>query len=244
MAEYKSNVQETSATTGTGNLTLVGATAGNRRVGDAVAVGKYIPYHIQASDDQWERGYGEYSALDTLTREFVMESSNAGALITLPAGTHTVTLPPTPDLPVRRGYKLVVDDLLSLADAVDTPLTFNWIYRDTEGLMGSLTKDLPVPAWCDFIRVELLLHLQGTGTGDVEVVITDSGASMGDNGWMHRLYPAVDMTKNPTLHLVHHRMSTEYLDTDRFMNIMCKQSTGAVVTDIVNTGWVDVEFLG
>lgn len=83
-------VKETSATQGTGALTLVGAVPGFRAFSAVCAVGDVVLYTIEASDGTWEVGVGSYSATNTLSRTTVLASSNAGALVNFTATTKYV----------------------------------------------------------------------------------------------------------------------------------------------------------
>jgi hypothetical protein len=81
-------VQETTTTTGTGSLTLAGATAGHRTFLVEVGETDETTYLIQASDGAWEISRGTLTGT-TLTRTLV--KSSTGALLNLPAGTHYVS---------------------------------------------------------------------------------------------------------------------------------------------------------
>jgi hypothetical protein len=81
-------VQETSTTTGTGSLTLAGATAGHRSFSAEIGETDETTYLIQASDGAWEISRGTLTGT-TLTRTLV--KSSTGALLDLPAGTHYVS---------------------------------------------------------------------------------------------------------------------------------------------------------
>ena len=85
---FKDRVKETTATTGTGTVTLAGASAGFQSfsvIGDANTT-----YYTLVSGSDWEVGIGTYtSSGTTLSRDTVLESSNAGSKITL-AGTSDV----------------------------------------------------------------------------------------------------------------------------------------------------------
>jgi hypothetical protein len=91
-------VFETSVTTGTGAFTLDGAVAGYRAFADVATVGDTFWYAIWRVDvsgspsGQYEVGLGTYSAVNTLTRTTVLESSNAGAAVTFLTGTKQVAL--------------------------------------------------------------------------------------------------------------------------------------------------------
>lgn len=82
---YKDRVKDTTSTTGTGDLTLSGtAPTGFQDFDSAFGTGVYFHYAISAaSDAEWEVGIGYLSAATTLVRETVLNSSNAGALVSL-----------------------------------------------------------------------------------------------------------------------------------------------------------------
>jgi len=85
-------VKETSTTTGTGTLTLAGAAVGFQSFA-VIGNGNTCYYTItnQAVPAEWEVGIGTYtSAGTTLARTTILASSNAGAVVTLSAGTKDV----------------------------------------------------------------------------------------------------------------------------------------------------------
>lgn len=91
-------VLETSTSTGTGALTLAGAVTGYRTFASGLTVGDTVWYSVwgvNVSGDptgEWESGLGTYSGTNTLTRTTVLESSNAGSVVTLSAGTKYVAI--------------------------------------------------------------------------------------------------------------------------------------------------------
>lgn len=84
-------VRETSTTTGTGTITLLGATMGYQAF-SAVGNGNTTYYTIyDSSSGAWEVGIGTYTLVGTtLSRDTVLSSSNAGALVPFGAGTKDV----------------------------------------------------------------------------------------------------------------------------------------------------------
>lgn len=84
-------VKEISATTGTGNYTLAGASANFRTFAAAFAEGAecYVPYVATMGSD-FEYGIGRLSDATTLVRVKVIESSNADAAVDWAAGTKTI----------------------------------------------------------------------------------------------------------------------------------------------------------
>lgn len=84
-------VQETSTTTGTGNLTLAGAVAGYRAFSGVCANNDTTFYAIEhQSANEWEVGLGTWQTGGTLVRTTVLSSSNAGAAVNFSAGTKNV----------------------------------------------------------------------------------------------------------------------------------------------------------
>ena len=81
----KDRVQETSTTTGTGSLTLLGAVTGFQTFSSAIGNTNTTYYTIQ-NGAEWEVGIGTVSA-GALSRDTVLESSNSGSLVNFSAGT-------------------------------------------------------------------------------------------------------------------------------------------------------------
>jgi hypothetical protein len=84
-------VQETTTTTGTGTVTLLGAATGYQSFA-AVGNTNTTYYCIQGQTSaEWEVGIGTYtSSGTTLSRDTILSSSNAGAAVNLSAGTKNV----------------------------------------------------------------------------------------------------------------------------------------------------------
>lgn len=92
-------VRETSTTTGTGALSLGGAASSDfRTFVAALGDGSQCRYSIRnPGTGEWETGIGTITAgtPDTLSRDTVEASSNAGALVNFTAGTKDVTVSAT-----------------------------------------------------------------------------------------------------------------------------------------------------
>jgi hypothetical protein len=84
-------VKETTTTTGTGTVTLLGASTGYQSF-SAIGNGNTTYYTIAGqTGSEWEVGIGTYtSSGTTLARTTVISSSNAGALVNFSAGTKDV----------------------------------------------------------------------------------------------------------------------------------------------------------
>ena len=87
----KDRVKETSTTTGTGTITLGGASAGFQSF-TAIGDGNTTYYTIYDQPaDAWEVGIGIYTASGTtLSRDTVLSSSNAGSLVNFGVGSKSV----------------------------------------------------------------------------------------------------------------------------------------------------------
>jgi hypothetical protein len=85
-------VKETSGTTGTGDISLAGATTGFQRFADTVGDGNTTYYAISlVGGGQFEVGRGTYiSATNSITRDEVFDSSNNGSLVDFGTGTKDV----------------------------------------------------------------------------------------------------------------------------------------------------------
>jgi len=89
---YADRVKETSATTGTGTMTLDGAVAGFQTFNAAMADTDTCYYTITDGTD-WEVGYGTYSS-DTLARTTVIASSNSDSAVNWAGATELyITIP-------------------------------------------------------------------------------------------------------------------------------------------------------
>ena len=85
---FKDRVKETTTTTGTGTITLAGAVSGFQAFSE-IGDGNTTYYAIVSGTD-WEVGIGTYTLSGTtLSRDTILESSNAGSAISL-TGTSTV----------------------------------------------------------------------------------------------------------------------------------------------------------
>jgi len=87
----KDRVRETSTTSGTGTISLLGATAGFQSF-SVIGNGNTTYYAIvDASTGSWEVGLGTYTLSGTtLQRNTVLESSNGGALVNFSAAVKEV----------------------------------------------------------------------------------------------------------------------------------------------------------
>lgn len=104
MANLGDRVQESTNTVGTGTIALGGAVLGYRSFNSSFTNGTVVFYTIDDGAGNWEVGYGTVGT-GTLSRDTVLESSNANALVSFPAGTKSVfcTAPSIALLPDQAG---------------------------------------------------------------------------------------------------------------------------------------------
>lgn len=84
-------VKETTTTTGTGAVTLLGAVSQYQAFSSVLADGDTTLYAIVGqSGTEWETGLGTWNTGGTLTRTTVYQSSNSDTVVTFSAGTKDV----------------------------------------------------------------------------------------------------------------------------------------------------------
>lgn len=88
MANFADRVQETTTTAGTGTITLAGAVAAYQSFASAFPSGTQVAYRL-LDGSSWEVGYGTFTT-GFLSRDTVVASSNANALLPLSGGSVTV----------------------------------------------------------------------------------------------------------------------------------------------------------
>jgi hypothetical protein len=92
--KYYDRVLETTTTTGSGNLTLAGATTGYKSFYDTVGTSGYCSYGIvDDTNNAWEIGLGQIQGTgNVLYRQSILASSNSNSLVNFSAGTKNVFL--------------------------------------------------------------------------------------------------------------------------------------------------------
>ena len=188
----KDRVKETTATTGTGTVTLAGAAAGFQSFA-AVGDGNQTFYAIvDAASGAWEVGVGTYTASGTtLSRTTVVSSSNAGSLVNFAAGTKDVfvTYPSSRAVYLdAAGSAVSVLDIGTLGTSTANITTAN-ITAGTVSTTPASANDLVNKTYVDTlvasgihfhqpVRVESPINLNATynnGTAGVGATLTNAG---------------------------------------------------------------------
>lgn len=123
-------VLETSAVTGTGPATLLGASTGFESFSSGIGANNTTYYAIVNPNvaAEWEVGFGTLDATGTiLTRTTVYSSSNADAAVVFTAGTKTVfvTYPASRSVNLSSGGTLDLTAVTSVTSGTNSPLTIN-----------------------------------------------------------------------------------------------------------------------
>lgn len=163
-------VEQTTTSTGTGNLTLAAVDARQTFAG-AIGTGSSntFPYIIMhKSADEWERGTGYMSDSTTLVRSTVHESSNANAAVNFSAGTKRVTNAMPADELVSK-IKPVADR--TALKALNTSV-YTTAYLKEDGRQGIFEWDSAVPI--------------ATHTADVQETIYVAPDSGANGAWVLR----------------------------------------------------------
>lgn len=85
-------IKETTSTTGTGNVTLAGASTGFRAFSSVLA-NNDTTYYLIVGTSEWEIGIGTFvAATPALARTTVVSSSNSNAAVSFSAGSKTVVI--------------------------------------------------------------------------------------------------------------------------------------------------------
>lgn len=137
----KDRVKETTTTTGTGSVTLAGASAGFQSF--SVVGNGNTTYYTITDGTNWEVGLGTYSTTGpTLSRDTVYESSNAGAKVNWGAGSKDVFV----TLPAEGGALPVIGQVVqsSVAPTNGTWLqTGKYYSKATYPLLATALGDVP-----------------------------------------------------------------------------------------------------
>jgi hypothetical protein len=135
---YADRVKETTATTGTGTISLAGAATQFQSFSAGVGNGNTCDYCLLSGNGtDWEVGNGTYTASgNTLARTAIYSSSNSGAAISL-SGTSTVFLTASAARIARGGlYQPVMSAVPTQANTGFT----TWLIQPT----GATVADTPV----------------------------------------------------------------------------------------------------
>jgi len=174
-------VQETTTTTGTGSVTLLGAVTGYQSF--AVIGNTNTTYYTIADQGgaNWEVGIGTYSTTGpTLARTTVLASSNSGSLVSFTAGIKTVFVTYPSEKSVNLDASGNVSALGTVASGVWNGTAIVTTYGGT-GLTSYTAGDLP------YYASGTALSKLGIGTNGY--ILTSNGTAP---TWAANTAPSVD----------------------------------------------------
>jgi hypothetical protein len=170
----KDRVRETTATTGTGTVTLAGAVNGFQ---DFSAVGDgNTTYYAIVLGTEWEVGIGTYTTSGTeLSRDTVLDSSNTGSLVDFSAGSKDVFV--TYPAFIAAGGIVSVDDVV--AAGTDQ--------AGATGLAAGINNVTTVAAGDDGVRLPVVIPgmrilVRNSDSADTLNIYPASGAQINDLG--------------------------------------------------------------
>ena len=173
----KDRIKETTSTTGTGALTLAGATTGFQTfaaIGDA----NYTYYAI-LNGSNWEVGYGQYlTSGTTLSRTTILESSNAGSAITL-SGVSDVfcTYPAEKAVLLNTSNQINDADVVITASILNANVTAAKLASDAVTTVKILDANVTTAKMADDSVNATKLNVTGDGTSG-QALTSDADGSM------------------------------------------------------------------
>jgi hypothetical protein len=184
-------VQETTTTTGTGTVTLLGAVQGFQSF-SAVGNANTTYYTIAGQGtSEWEVGLGTYtSSGTTLSRDTVLGSSNSGSLVNFSAGTKNVFVTyPASQAVLLNGTQTLTNKTLTsptITGAVVSSMASSVITSGTVvAVSGTSVGFTNIPSWVKRITLQLYaVSTNGTsgnltaqfGTGGTPTYVTSGYA--------------------------------------------------------------------
>jgi hypothetical protein len=188
----KDRVKETTTTTGTGSLSLLGASVGYQAF-SVIGNGNTCYYAISSiTGNEWEVGIGTYSTTGpTLARTTILSSSNSGSVVNLSVGTKDVYVvypaekavyEDANDLIVQSGFEnLDVTSLATINVAWITAGTIDTAPAGSTDIVNKAYVDALVASGIHFhqpVRVESPINLNASynnGSSGVGATLTNAG---------------------------------------------------------------------
>jgi hypothetical protein len=194
-------VQETTTTTGTGTVTLLGAIPGYQSF--SVIGNANTTYYTIAGQlgTEWEVGLGTYtSSGTTLARTTVLDSSNGGSLVNFSAGTKNVFVTyPASQATLLDAAQTLTNKTLTSPIIGGTPtgvgvLTSSTAVASTSGTSIDFTS---IPSWVKRIT----FMLQGVSTNGASTVLLQLGSgSVTTSGYLGSSSALIDALQGAALY--------------------------------------------
>ena len=136
MVKLVNRAKMSTATTGTGTITLGTSESGYQSFADAGVVDGDVVRYVIEDGVNWEIGTGTYTASGTTLTRTVSESSNAGAAITLTGSAVVFVSASQYDVPIVRGVDPAVDTNPPNVGAVWVNSTSGSMFVCTDNTVG------------------------------------------------------------------------------------------------------------
>ena len=134
------NIQETTSTTGTGDISLGGASESGKTFFSDFVVSERLSYYIDDRSGNWEHGIGYLSGSTTLVRETVIDSS-AGGLVNFSAGTKYVFNGKSSGTQPRLGIEIITNNQLISTHIIEANTTATMVSNRVYYMPFILLKD-------------------------------------------------------------------------------------------------------
>jgi hypothetical protein len=181
MTKLVNRAKMSTATTGTGTITLGSAESGYQSFADAGVVDGDVVRYVIEDGNNWEIGTGTYTASGTTLTRTVSESSNADAALNLTGSAVVYVSAAAADVVTPTGtFTLTnkrVNPRVVAASATTGTITPNGDTTDVykaEGLTGAIT--IAQPSGTPVDGQKLLIRLEDNGTARAITWTTSAGA--------------------------------------------------------------------
>lgn len=136
MAKLVNRAKMTTATTGTGTITLGSAVDGYQTFAAAGVSDADVVRYVIEDGNNWEIGTGTYTASGTTLTRTVLESSNAGAAINLSGSAEVFVTAVTEDI-VQLDLAQTLTNKTLTTPAISTPTMTGTIVEDVYAISGT-----------------------------------------------------------------------------------------------------------
>lgn len=189
-------VRESTSTTGTGALTLTGATAGCRTFNSAIGTATPCYYLlVDANGTAWETGIGQLSDATHFTRTTVQKSSNSNSAINLSAGTHLLCCALTEGWASSLkgpAFSAKWTSTGSMSNVTWTKMTWATENFDTD---NNFTSDRFTPTVAGYYQINASIYFYPALTGGVHIALYKNGSNYISAG------PIPNSNQGPAIHV-------------------------------------------
>lgn len=229
---YKNRIQDTSTTTGTGNITVSGTPAATFQALSAFTNGTSgVPLVIKDTLNNLEISYCTILSSTTFSRDTVIYSTNSNALVNFPAGTKTIfnTLPAEEIAKFASATSTlvttIVDSSTSTTFVEESGIAKRITLANLLNALGSTVAGLSAAS--TLALTDVMVTSQDAGVTEVKTNIKAITSV---------LYPSVNISSNTTLSVANHHKTCLYCTAALTLtSFTASASTDGFFCDVVNT---------